>query len=47
VKESNGALSDFRNKKLSIFGSEIVASNGLIHDEMIDVLRLGMMEASK
>jgi myo-inositol-1(or 4)-monophosphatase len=47
VKESEGQLSDFRNKKVSIFGTEIVASNSLIHDEIIDVLRQGMMEESK
>ena len=46
VKESGGQLSDFRNKNLSIFGTEIVASNGLIHDEIVDVLQLGMMEGS-
>jgi myo-inositol-1(or 4)-monophosphatase len=38
VAEAGGVLSDFSGKPLSIFGSETLASNGMIHDEMITVM---------
>lgn len=41
VKEAGGKVSDFSGDKLNIYGREIVASNGLIHEEMIQVLKLG------
>lgn len=41
VKEAGGKISDFNNRKFSIFGSEILATNGLIHSQMIEVLELG------
>lgn len=42
VQEAGGRISDFRNQEISIFGSEILATNGLIHEQMVGVLRLGM-----
>jgi myo-inositol-1(or 4)-monophosphatase len=38
VTEAGGRLSDFRGRPFSIYGPELVASNGLIHDEMVEVL---------
>jgi len=41
VKESGGQISDFQNADHSIYGLETLATNGLIHRQMIDILQLG------
>jgi myo-inositol-1(or 4)-monophosphatase len=41
LKEAGGKITDFSGKEFSIYGEEIVATNGIIHDEMISVLSLG------
>jgi myo-inositol-1(or 4)-monophosphatase len=41
VKEAGGSLSDFKSNKIDIYTKEIVASNGLIHSQMIEILNLG------
>ena len=38
VTEAGGGLSDFSGKPLSIYGSETLASNGLVHKQMIGVI---------
>ena len=38
VAEAGGSLSDFSGAAFSINGTETLASNGLIHDEMVKVL---------
>lgn len=38
VKEAGGALSDFKGGPFSIYEKQCLASNGLIHREMLDVL---------
>ena len=38
VREAGGRLTDFSGKDLSIYGQELVASNGRIHQAMLDVL---------
>lgn len=38
VQEAGGQLSDFNGKDLSIYGQELVASNGQIHDAMLAIL---------
>jgi myo-inositol-1(or 4)-monophosphatase len=38
VREAGGQLTDFSGKDLSIYGQELVASNGLIHEAMLAVL---------
>jgi myo-inositol-1(or 4)-monophosphatase len=38
VREAGGRLTDFSGKDLSIYGQELVASNGRIHDTMLTVL---------
>ncbi len=41
LEEAGGRLTDFTGKVFSIYGKEIVASNGPIHEEMLTVLREG------
>jgi len=41
VKEAGGKISDFKNGEFSIFGNEILATNGLIYTQMVEVLQLG------
>jgi len=40
VTEAGGTLSDFAGKPFSIWGNETLASNGLIHVEMLAALKL-------
>ncbi len=40
VREAGGRVTDFRGDELDIFDPEVLASNGLVHDEMIRVLEL-------
>jgi myo-inositol-1(or 4)-monophosphatase len=39
LEEAAGRLTDFAGNPFSIYGKQIVASNGRIHDEMVAVLR--------
>jgi len=39
VEEAGGTVSDFRGGPLAIYGQQILASNGKIHEEMIGVLQ--------
>lgn len=41
VEEAGGRLSDFEGKKFAVDCQEVLATNGLIHDEMVQVLRMG------
>jgi myo-inositol-1(or 4)-monophosphatase len=41
VKESGGLVTDFRGEPANIYGEDLLASNGLIHEQMIQILRLG------
>ncbi|MGH7828753.1 MAG: inositol monophosphatase family protein [Candidatus Binatia bacterium] len=38
IREAGGKLSDFSGDKFSIYGKETLASNGLIHEEMLGVM---------
>jgi myo-inositol-1(or 4)-monophosphatase len=38
VTEAGGRMSDFKGRPFSIYGVELVASNGHIHNEMVEVL---------
>lgn len=40
VREAGGRISDFEDGEFNIFSSEILATNGLIHDQMLEVLQL-------
>lgn len=39
VEEAGGVITDFRGNKFNIYKDEIVASNGLIHKDMLRVLQ--------
>ncbi len=39
LREAGGVITDFSGKPFSIYQRELAASNGLIHDEMIQVLK--------
>jgi myo-inositol-1(or 4)-monophosphatase len=41
VAEAGGRISDFDGGPFSNYKTEVLASNGLIHDRMIEVLKLG------
>ena len=38
VKEAGGMITDFKGGEFSIYKGEMLASNGLIHKEMIEIL---------
>jgi myo-inositol-1(or 4)-monophosphatase len=40
VTEAGGRISDFRGARFSNYKPEVIASNGLIHDRMIEVLAM-------
>ena len=42
VEEAGGKLSDFNGEQHSIFKKDIVASNGIVHQEMLRVLKKGI-----
>lgn len=39
LREAGGRVTDFKGRPYSIYEPSILATNGLIHDEMLDVLR--------
>ncbi|MBI5750080.1 MAG: inositol monophosphatase [Nitrospinae bacterium] len=41
VKESGGMITDFKGGEFSIYKGEMLATNGLIHQDMVDILKLG------
>jgi myo-inositol-1(or 4)-monophosphatase len=41
VEEAGGHVTDFKGETPSIYGRDLVASNGLIHEQMIQILKLG------
>jgi myo-inositol-1(or 4)-monophosphatase len=45
VREAGGMVTNFRGQPASISGREVVASNGLIHQEMLDVLKSANLTA--
>jgi len=38
INEAGGKLSDYKGNEFSIYGQNIVASNGLIHKDMIEII---------
>ncbi len=38
IKEAGGIVTDFKGSTFSLYSGETLASNGLVHDEMIEVL---------
>ncbi|MFQ6037934.1 MAG: inositol monophosphatase family protein [Candidatus Aminicenantales bacterium] len=47
VEEAGGRMSDFKGQAFDIYGKETLASNGLIHEQMIAVLGMGRREAAE
>jgi myo-inositol-1(or 4)-monophosphatase len=41
LEEANGRITDFRGKKFSIYGDEVLGTNGLIHRQMMNVFKIG------
>lgn len=41
MNEAGGTVTDFRGGPVDLFRAEIVASNGLIHHAMLQILALG------
>jgi myo-inositol-1(or 4)-monophosphatase len=39
VTEAGGKVTDFKGENFSIYDEEIIASNGLIHQEMLEVIQ--------
>jgi myo-inositol-1(or 4)-monophosphatase len=39
VREAGGKITDFRGKAFNIYGDEVLATNGLIHRQMMNVLK--------
>ena len=39
MEEAGGKITDFKNEKYSIYKKEILATNGLIHQSMLDVIK--------
>ncbi|HEX3035689.1 MAG TPA: inositol monophosphatase family protein [Thermodesulfobacteriota bacterium] len=44
VKEAGGKVTDFSGNEFDVYGEEILATNGIVHEEMIRVLSLGRGE---
>lgn len=44
IKEAGGMVTSFNGKEFSFYSSETLASNGLIHDEMIKALQEGVRD---
>ena len=40
IREAGGKLSSYDGGPFDLYGPEIVASNGLIHDEIVKVLTI-------
>jgi len=38
IKEAGGIVTDFKGSAFSLYSGETLASNGLVHDEMIEIL---------
>jgi myo-inositol-1(or 4)-monophosphatase len=48
ITEAGGKLTDLQGRPFSIYSEEILASNGLIHQQMIEVIReMGNIEKPK
>jgi myo-inositol-1(or 4)-monophosphatase len=41
VKEAGGSITDFHGEDIDIYGDELVASNGYLHDRLVDILKEG------
>lgn len=44
LKEAGGNITDFSGDEYDIYGKELLSSNGLIHSEMVDVIKANTRE---
>ncbi len=44
IREAGGRATDFQGKEFGAFESEVLGTNGLIHEEMGEVIKLGLSE---
>ena len=44
IREAGGRATDFQGKEFVAFESEVLGTNGLIHEEMREVIKLGLSE---
>lgn len=42
IEEARGKVTNFDNEPLSIYTKKVLATNGLVHDAMLDVLKRGL-----
>jgi myo-inositol-1(or 4)-monophosphatase len=42
IEEARGKVTNFENGPMSIYNQKVLASNGLVHDDMLRVLRYGV-----
>jgi myo-inositol-1(or 4)-monophosphatase len=42
IEEARGKVTNFDNEPLSIYTKKVLATNGLVHDDMLRVLRYGV-----
>jgi len=47
IEEAGGSVTDFSGREFSIYGEEILASNALVHGEMVEVLSVGKGKRTK
>ena len=47
VREAGGLVTDFKGNEFRAYNSEVLGSNGLIHGQMIETLRLGRAKKLK
>lgn len=43
LKEAGGKITDFKGKKFNIYGDEVLGTNRLIHRQMMQILKLGLL----
>lgn len=41
IKEAGGKVTNFEGDEINIYGKQVVANNGLIHNEMIELIKKG------
>jgi myo-inositol-1(or 4)-monophosphatase len=42
VEEAGGRFTDFRGAPTSIYGKQVLATNGLVHDKLVEILQEGL-----
>ncbi|HKZ22245.1 MAG TPA: inositol monophosphatase family protein, partial [candidate division Zixibacteria bacterium] len=47
VQEAEGKITDYKGNPVDIYKGEVLGSNGKIHQEMIEVLKLAMVNNSQ